>query len=320
MVRAVRCARAALLVSLLLLASCAGEPKKVVAPAAPPPPVQALAIKVGQPSRYFLSMVPGRSQPLGVALSYALVDRYNKLVLTLKTRVGSAFQNGSVVAGRATRWPLTIDEGGGLRVAGGPRPGALDTASQLALVQRAQLLEARRCERHSFTYKIGMPIPADINFTPNHGDVVEHVRCIKHLADHRLRDSFRFERVADQQHAWLSFALRFNRDYEPGVVVEAAVVDASGKVHPSCKLRIAQPTVWEGQLKRYALKVTGVPLASVVRAIDSLSIRRIVPQTAMDRFVDVRLRCSGISGEQSGRGAPSDAAPRSPSRRTTILR
>ena len=37
MVRAVRCARAALLVSLLLLASCAGEPKKVVAPAAPLP-------------------------------------------------------------------------------------------------------------------------------------------------------------------------------------------------------------------------------------------------------------------------------------------
>lgn len=313
-------ARGATGVLVLALAGCAAAPKKAVAPAAPPPAVQALAVKVGQPSRYYLSFVAGRSQPLGVELSYALLDRYNKLVLQLKTRVGPAFNNGSIVARRATRWPLTIDEGGGLKVSGGPRPGAQDTASQLALVVRAQLLGARRCAQHSFTYKLGMPIPPDINFTPNHGDVVEHVRCVKPLADAQLRDSFRYERVADPEHAWLRFALRFNRDYEQGVVLEAAVADASGKVHPSCLLRVAQPVVWEGQLKRYALKVRGVALASVVRAIDALAIRRIIPQTSMERFIDVRLRCRDIGGQQSGRGTSPSPRPRSRRRGATILR
>ena len=303
----------------LALAGCAAEPKKVAAPAAPPPAVQALAVKVGQPTRYFLSLQAGRSQPLGVELSYVLVDRYKKGVLKLETRVGPAFNNGSIIAGRTTRWPLHIDEGG-LRVSGGPRPGAQDTASQLALVRGLQLVAARRCVRHSFTYKLGMSIPPDVNFTPNQGDVVEHVRCDKPLADRKLRESFRFERVADPEHAWLRFALRFNRDYEQGVVLEAAVADAAGKVHPACLLRIAQPTVWEGQLKRYTLKVTGVPLASVVRAIDGLTIRRIVPQKTVDRFIDVRLRCSGISGQQSGRGAAPGSPARFPRRRTTILR
>lgn len=274
--------------------SCASAPKKIEkAEKIPLADIVIAEMKIDQPTHYALSFTPGQAYPLGLEMSYELLNKDLEVIRDQKIRLGPSFNGATLKANQKIQFDLKDEFEGKLKIVGGPRPGA-GIKDELKQVEKIRLTTIKRCEKRSFHWEPGMPLPGKLDFTPKSGDLIEEVICKKLVDDQPLASSLRFHRVADPNQAKLSFSVEFNKDFEKGVTVELDLINAIGKADPKCHLHISQPTVWETQRMTYQLGVTGVPLVELLTQAKVLNVRSYKAVTQkMEPYIDVRLRCEG---------------------------
>ncbi len=319
-----------LVVLMLGLASCG--PARTTGRGISNPPVSPIRValtEVTQPTAHYLTFIPGVRGLNGIELLFELFDNQGHQLVVAKRRCGPLFDKRILSSRRRFRLPLIFAEDKRLRLVGRTRMGAVPQRSTVDLGRavRARLLGVTRCKIKTYRWHVGMPLPAGVSHVPQEGDEFEGLRCGRPLMSAKLHRTFRYERVADPKHASLQVGLEFNRDYERGLKILFELIDKNGRALPGCLLRVKQPTVWEGQRKRYGIDLTGAPLVRLVRRLDHLRVKRLEKRAGpVDHYLDVRLICRGVRGSQVGRSATSGSGLGQPGvsptyrRKTTIIR
>ncbi|MCK5798539.1 MAG: hypothetical protein KAI47_15210 [Deltaproteobacteria bacterium] len=271
-------------------------------------PIRVALTEVTQPTAHSLSFIPGMRGLKGIELLFELFDSQGRQLVVAKRRCGPLFDKRVLSSRRRFRLPLIFAEDKRLRVVRRTGMGAVPQRStvDLARAVRARLLGVTRCEIKTYRWHVGMPVPVGVSHVPQEGEQFEGLTCGRPLMSAKLHRTFRYERVADAEHASLQVGLEFNRDYERGLKILFELIDKNGRALPGCLLRVKQPTVWEGQRKRYGIDVTGAPLVRLLRRLDHLRVKRLEKQGGpVDHYIDVRLICRGVPGSQVGRSATS---------------
>jgi hypothetical protein len=290
------------------LGGCAETPApKAKTAAAQLPPVAIKRFSLRQPAAHYLSLAVGRHQAVGVELSFELYDRFNRRLVAAKRRIGPLIDRRSLPAGRRVRMPLVFAVDRDVRLVGRSRMGAVAKTStvDLSRVTHGRLIAINRCEQQRYRWRMGMPLPKGLSYSPRDGEELSRIVCSRPLPDPAAQRSFRYERVADAGRASLRVGLEFNRDFERGVTLTFDLLDAKGRAPTPCLLQIKQPTVWERQRKRYGIDIAGAALVKALAGVARLRQRSIEPQRGpIDRYIDVRLLCRGlkVKGTQTGRG------------------
>lgn len=258
----------------LLFGGCASAPAPAP-PAKPPPP----AVVVGAPRFVHsamdqLSFECGRAHA-GVELRIALLDARGRELGQRDVRAGKAFARSPLRAGRVVRRRLQKERDVTLKVVGRKRPTARLRSRRLdaAELTAVKLIAGQSCRREE-----------DATLT-----------CGA-LADERIGRTLRLRRIGDPTRGTLEFAATFNRDFERGVVFEARLLDAKGRAHPRCHLKVIQPHVFETQRKRFRLVARAPAAVAALAAVKRLEVTGHHPLEALDgdqgAVQEVSLHCT----------------------------
>ena len=298
------------LVALLLtIGGCASTPHPPPRQRPPLEPVEVVGVRLSQAARYYLKFHSKRPH-LGLVLDLRFTGVSGEALGEKRVSLGRASGRAALAVGDQRRVSLlTADqEASELSVSGRQRPvlGMHRKDIPFAQVRHVTLISARECYLRSYEWQYGMPGPEGIAYLPRPGERFTETRCDRVTHDPGVAEGVAFEVGAEPDEATLELEVTYRRDFEGGVVWEAALLGRGGRYHRECRLRVSEATVYETQRKRYRVVVRSTGAGAALAGISRARIASVVPGTVppADGRYRAELRCGVRPARNSQQGRP----------------